>query len=79
MIFLSVFLPQFFSPLVVSQITIECGPDGRPNGEAEVYFSTHQDTLSAMSRDRDYIGENGGTAGAGVDMVFVIYFHLSGC
>ncbi|KAL3062447.1 hypothetical protein OYC64_002288 [Pagothenia borchgrevinki] len=48
---------KFFSPLVVSQITIKRGPDGRPNGGAEVYFSTHQDALSAMSRDRDYIGQ----------------------
>ncbi|XP_010778601.1 heterogeneous nuclear ribonucleoprotein F-like [Notothenia coriiceps] len=48
---------KFFSPLVVSKITIACSPEGRPNGEAEVYFSTHQDALSAMSRDRDYIGQ----------------------
>ncbi|KAF3851442.1 hypothetical protein F7725_013214 [Dissostichus mawsoni] len=46
---------KFFSPLVVSKITIACSPEGRPKGEAEVYFSTHQDALSAMSRDRDYI------------------------
>ncbi|KAI4821240.1 hypothetical protein KUCAC02_029182 [Chaenocephalus aceratus] len=48
---------KFFSPLVVSKITIVCSPEGRPNGEAEVYFNTHQDALSAMSRDRDYIGQ----------------------
>lgn len=67
-----VFLPQFFSPLVVSKITIVCSPEGRPNGEAEVYFNTHQDALSAMSRDRDYIGESGGTAGA--DTVWCLLF-----
>ncbi|XP_034072503.1 G-rich sequence factor 1 [Gymnodraco acuticeps] len=48
---------EFFSPLVVSKITIECTPEGRPNGDAEIYFSNHQDAMSAMSRDRNYIGE----------------------
>ncbi|XP_068576767.1 G-rich sequence factor 1 [Cebidichthys violaceus] len=48
---------KFFSPLVVSKILIECGSEGRPSGEADVYFSCHQDALTAMSRDRMYIGE----------------------
>lgn len=48
---------KFFSPLVVSKILIECGPDGRPSGEADVYFSCHQDAVAAMSKDRMYIGE----------------------
>ncbi|KAK5870733.1 hypothetical protein PBY51_003656 [Eleginops maclovinus] len=48
---------KFFAPLVVSKITISCSPEGRPNGEAEVYFNCHQDALTAMSRDRDYIGQ----------------------
>lgn len=48
---------QFFSPLVVSKILIECGSEGRPSGEADVYFSCHQDALTAMSRDRMHIGE----------------------
>uniref|UniRef100_A0A3B4U3P9 G-rich RNA sequence binding factor 1 n=1 Tax=Seriola dumerili TaxID=41447 RepID=A0A3B4U3P9_SERDU len=48
---------KFFSPLVVSKILIECGPDGKPSGEAEVYFSCHQDAVAAMSKDRMYIGE----------------------
>ncbi|XP_069562069.1 G-rich sequence factor 1 [Brachyistius frenatus] len=43
---------KFFSPLVVSRILIECGPDGKPSGEADVHFSCHQDAVSAMSRDR---------------------------
>uniref|UniRef100_A0A3B4ZDT9 G-rich RNA sequence binding factor 1 n=1 Tax=Seriola lalandi dorsalis TaxID=1841481 RepID=A0A3B4ZDT9_SERLL len=46
---------KFFSPLVVSKILIECGPDGKPSGEAEVYFSCHQDAVAAMSKDRMYI------------------------
>lgn len=48
---------KFFAPLVVSKILIECGPEGRPNGEADVYFNSHRDALAAMSRDRMYIGE----------------------
>ncbi|XP_040010661.1 G-rich sequence factor 1 [Xiphias gladius] len=48
---------KFFSPLVVSKILIECGPDGMPSGEADVYFSCHQDAVAAMSRDKMHIGE----------------------
>lgn len=48
---------KFFSPLVVSKILIECCADGRPNGEANVYFSSHQDAMDAMSKDRECIGE----------------------
>lgn len=48
---------KFFYPLVVSKILIECGPDGRPSGEADVYFSSHQDAMAAMSRDRQHIGD----------------------
>lgn len=48
---------KFFSPLVVSKILIECGPDGRPSGEADVYFNSHQDATDAMSKDRMHIGE----------------------
>lgn len=48
---------KFFSPLVVSKILIECGPDGRLSGEADVYFSCHRDAAAAMSKDRQYIGE----------------------
>ncbi|XP_029960670.1 G-rich sequence factor 1 [Salarias fasciatus] len=47
---------KFFAPLIVSKIMIECGPSGRPNGEADVYFRCHQDALAAMSRDRLNIG-----------------------
>lgn len=52
------FLLQFFSPLVVSKMLIECGPDGRPSGEADVYFSCHRDAVAAMSRAGMNIGED---------------------
>ncbi|KAJ0019296.1 hypothetical protein NQD34_006865 [Periophthalmus magnuspinnatus] len=48
---------KFFSPLVVSKVLIEFGPDGRPSGEADVYFSCHQEAVEAMSRDKMHIGE----------------------
>lgn len=47
---------KFFAPLIVSKIMIECGPSGRPNGEADVYFRCHHDALAAMSKDRLNIG-----------------------
>ncbi|XP_037338256.2 G-rich sequence factor 1 [Pungitius pungitius] len=48
---------KFFSPLDVSEVVIDSGAGGRPSGEADVYFSCHQDAMNAMSRDRMYIGE----------------------
>lgn len=63
-------LLQFFSPLVVSKILIECGRDGRPTGEADVYFSCHQDAMAAMSRDRQHIGETGKETLTAGDLVF---------
>ncbi|XP_072243450.1 G-rich sequence factor 1 [Leuresthes tenuis] len=47
---------KFFSPLVVSKILLEYGPNGRSSGEADVYFRCHKDALAAMSRDRMNIG-----------------------
>ncbi|XP_034026674.1 G-rich sequence factor 1 isoform X1 [Thalassophryne amazonica] len=46
---------KFFFPLTVSNIIIEWR-SGRPTGEADVYFSSHQATVEAMSRDGQYIG-----------------------
>lgn len=41
---------------------IEFGPDGRPSGEADVYFARHQDAVAAMARDRQHIGNADGAA-----------------
>ncbi|KAJ3580632.1 hypothetical protein NHX12_034330 [Muraenolepis orangiensis] len=46
----------FFHPLALSKILIEFGQDGKPRGEADVFFRSHQDAVSAMSRDRMYLG-----------------------
>ncbi|XP_071403356.1 G-rich sequence factor 1 [Centroberyx affinis] len=48
---------QFFSPLALSKILIECGPDGTPSGDADVFFTCHQDAVDAMSRDKLHLGE----------------------
>ncbi|XP_060894246.1 G-rich sequence factor 1 [Labrus mixtus] len=48
---------EFFSPLKVSKILIECSPEGRPSGEADIFFSCHQDATTAMTKDRQHIGE----------------------
>ncbi|XP_061836385.1 G-rich sequence factor 1 [Nerophis lumbriciformis] len=47
---------QFFSPLSVSMIRLELGPNGRPSGEADIYFDCHEDAVAAMSHDRMNIG-----------------------
>ncbi|CDR00660.1 unnamed protein product, partial [Oncorhynchus mykiss] len=46
---------QFFSPLALSRILVEFGPDGRASGEADVYFTSHQDAVSAMTRDKAHM------------------------
>ncbi|XP_029115462.1 heterogeneous nuclear ribonucleoprotein F-like [Scleropages formosus] len=48
---------NFFSPLQLAKICIEYGPDGRASGEADVYFTCHEDAVLAMSRDKACIGE----------------------
>lgn len=47
---------NFFSPFRVVKVLIEYGPDGRPRGEAEAYFTSHQDAVAAMSKDKECIG-----------------------
>ncbi|CAB1322503.1 unnamed protein product [Coregonus sp. 'balchen'] len=46
-----------FSPLALSGILVEFGPDGRASGEADVYFTSHQDAVSAMTRDKAHMQE----------------------
>ncbi|XP_051958968.1 G-rich sequence factor 1-like [Xyrauchen texanus] len=48
---------KFYSPIRVARVLIEYGPDGRPTGEAEAFFTTHQDAVLSMSKDREYILE----------------------
>ncbi|XP_050964748.1 G-rich sequence factor 1 [Labeo rohita] len=46
---------KFFAPIRVVKVLVEYGPEGRPTGEADAYFRTHQDAVLAMSKDREYI------------------------
>lgn len=39
------------------KVLVEYGPDGRPTGEADAYFRTHQDAVLAMSKDKEYISK----------------------
>ncbi|CAJ1069395.1 G-rich sequence factor 1 [Xyrichtys novacula] len=48
---------KFFSPFIISKILMECGPDGWPNGEADIFFSCHGDATAAMTKNKHYIGE----------------------
>ncbi|XP_015260446.1 PREDICTED: G-rich sequence factor 1-like [Cyprinodon variegatus] len=50
-------IAKFFSPLAVSKILVEFGPDGRPSGEADVFFHSHRDAVDAMSKDRMNMGQ----------------------
>ncbi|KAL0979945.1 hypothetical protein UPYG_G00191900 [Umbra pygmaea] len=50
-------IAQFFYPLVLSKILLEFGPDGRASGEADVHFTSHQDAIAAMTRDKAHMQE----------------------
>lgn len=43
---------QFFSPLNPLRIHIDMAPNGKPTGEADVEFRSHEDAVAAMSKDK---------------------------
>lgn len=49
-------ITDFFSPLVTLRVNMEFDQYGRPSGEAEVYFSTHEDANAAMQKNNQHIG-----------------------
>ena len=49
---------QFFAPLSPISISFETDSLGRPSGEGEVVFSSREDALTAMKKDRGHIGES---------------------
>lgn len=48
---------QFFHPIRVAKVLIEFGPDGRLSGEAAAHFTTRQDAVEAMTRDKQYMSK----------------------
>ncbi|XP_034152503.1 G-rich sequence factor 1 isoform X2 [Esox lucius] len=50
-------IAQFFYPLALSKILLEFGPDGKATGEGEVYFTSHEDAIAAMTRDKAHMQE----------------------
>ncbi|MBN3311189.1 GRSF1 factor, partial [Amia calva] len=48
-------IANFFTPFKLQKILIEYGPEGKASGEADVYFDTHEDAVSAMSKDKMHI------------------------
>lgn len=47
---------DFFSPLACLRVNMDFDQYGRPSGEAEVYFSTHEDANAAMQKNNQHIG-----------------------
>uniref|UniRef100_A0A3B5M3L6 RRM domain-containing protein n=1 Tax=Xiphophorus couchianus TaxID=32473 RepID=A0A3B5M3L6_9TELE len=43
---------KFFSPLDPLRIHIDMAPNGKPTGEADVEFRSHEDAVAAMSKDK---------------------------
>lgn len=48
---------DFFTPLVPIRVTMDFDQYGRPSGEAEVFFSTHEDATAAMQKNNQHIGQ----------------------
>lgn len=49
---------QFFSPIQPVRCEFEFGENGRPTGEANVDFATHQEALEAMKKHRKNMRKN---------------------
>lgn len=49
------FLFQFFAPLNPVRVHIDVGPNGKSTGEADVEFRSHENAVSAMSKDKNHM------------------------
>ena len=45
-------MPQFFLPLMCINICIQYNKDGRPSGDADVDFASHEEAQEAMRRNK---------------------------
>ena len=50
-------ISEFFKPLVCTRVIMDFDQLGRPSGEAEVYFQSHDDAKAAMNKNNQHIGE----------------------
>ena len=46
---------EFFLPLLPLNVNILFDDLGRPSGEADIEFATHEDAVKAMNKDKAYI------------------------
>ena len=51
---------EFFSPLIPIRVNIDFDHYGRPSGEAEVQFGSHEDANAAMQKNNAHMGEFAG-------------------
>ena len=51
-------ITDFFQPLVPVRVNMDFDQFGRPSGEAEVFFQSHEDAQSAMKKNNQHIGES---------------------
>lgn len=49
------FLFQFFAPLNPLRIHIDVASNGKSTGEADVEFRSHEDSVAAMSKDKNHM------------------------
>ena len=50
-------ITDFFQPLTPIRVIMDFDQFGRPSGEAEVYFQSHDDAQAAMKKNNQHIGE----------------------
>ncbi|XP_059373588.1 heterogeneous nuclear ribonucleoprotein H3-like [Carassius carassius] len=48
-------IAHFFAPLIPVRVHIDVGPNGKSTGEADVEFRSHEDAVSAMSKDKNHM------------------------
>ncbi|XP_066549485.1 heterogeneous nuclear ribonucleoprotein H3 isoform X1 [Amia ocellicauda] len=48
-------IASFFSPLNPVRVHIDVAPNGKSTGEADVEFGSHEDAVSAMSKDKNHM------------------------
>ena len=50
-------ITDFFQPLVPIRVNMDFDQLGRPSGEAEVFFQSHEDAQAAMKKNNQHIGK----------------------